>query len=291
MSIGEGKSVHYELYVDRIFFLHLGMNFLLLFLTDKLGAYRAGIKRLAGAAAAGTFFFLIVLLAPLGMLQTVRAVKIVLYMAGTFATIQFAFRFRSRRNLTDTCAIYIAAAFLMGGVTAAGAGMKSRNVFQALIWAATAAAAGGFMIRKRREREKNPFWRAELRINGACIETTALADSGNSLYDPITQCPVCIASKELAEKLGLLRQPDNFRIIPYHSIGKQHGLLKAAAVDEMYLQKEGRELLKKRVLVAVSEQELSKSKRYQLLLHPAILEEKKGENHDIESSDAGKDAV
>lgn len=283
--------MHYELYVDRIFFLHLGMNFLLLFLTGKLGAYRANVKRLAKAAAVGTLFFLIVLLLPLGNMRMVRALKIVLYVAGTFMTIQIAFHFRSRKNLIHASALYIAAAFLMGGIMAAGAGVKKKSVLQVLIWAMAAAGAGGFMIRKGREREKDPFWTVELRTNGVHTVVCALADSGNSLYDPLTGRPVCIAQKELAEKLGLLQNPENFRLIPYHSIGKQHGLLKAAAVEEIYLQKGGQELLRKQVLVAVSEQELSKSMSYQLLLHPALLEEKKGENHDIESSNAGQDAV
>lgn len=283
--------MHYELYVDRIFFLHLGMNFLLLFLTARLGAFRAGWKRLAKAAAAGAFFFLMVLLLPFGGLRTVRAVKILLYMAGTFAMIQLAFRFRRLKNLVNAGALYIAAAFLMGGALAAGIGVKERSAPRVLLWSAVFAGAGGFLIRKKREREKVPFWTAKLKANGACAVACALADSGNSLYDPITKSPVCIASKELAEKLELLQKPENFRIIPYHSIGKPHGLLCAAVVDEIYLQKEGQELLRKQVLVAVSEQTLSESLRYQLLLHPALLEEKKGENHDIESSDAGKDAV
>ena len=116
-------------------------------------------------------------------------------------------------------------------------------------------------------------------------------DSGNSLYDPFTGQPVCLVEKETAEKLGLLQKPEKIHIIPYHSIGKQHGLLQAEAVEEMYLEKDGQERRIKQVMLAVSPQRLSAAGRYQLILHPALLEGKKGENHDIESSDAGENAV
>ena len=88
-----------------------------------------------------------------------------------------------------------------------------------------------------------------------------------------------------------MEKPEQFRIIPYHSVGKQRGLLQAAAVEEVRLYRAGQERVRKRVLIAVSEERLSQSGRWQMLLHPAILEEEKGEDHDIESSDAGKDAV
>lgn len=42
------------------------------------------------------------------------------------------------------------------------------------------------------------------------------------------------------------------------------------------------------VTVAVRPGRLSRSGGYQMILHPALLEEKKGADHDIKSSDAGK---
>lgn len=92
------------------------------------------------------------------------------------------------------------------------------------------------------------------------------------------------------EKLGISTEKA-VRLIPYHSIGRAHGLLRAVTVSELYLRKDGQEKKIADVTVAVGPGRLSRSGGYQMILHPALLEEKKGADHDIKSSDAGKSAV
>ena len=64
-----------------------------------------------------------------------------------------------------------------------------------------------------------------------------------------------------------------------------------STVSELYLRKDGQEKKIADVTVAVGPGRLSRSGGYQMILHPALLEEKKGADHDIKSSDAGKSAV
>lgn len=281
--------MRYEVYVDRLFVLHFGMNLLLLYLTAGLGGYRAGIRRLMGAAAAGSILFLALFLIPMG--RAAWLFKTAMLTAGTAGMLQAAFRLKGRQALIRAGLLYIAAACVLGGALGAVRGIKNESVMEILIPAAAAVLSGTWLIRRERQRRKDPLWTAVLREGEKSVAVTALMDSGNSLYDPVSQRPVCVAQREVLEGLGLLQKPEKFRLIPYHSVGKKHGLLQAAVVKEMYLQKEGQERRLDQVLVAVSEQRLSAKGRYQLLLHPALLEEKKGENHDIEGSDAGKDAV
>ena len=115
-------------------------------------------------------------------------------------------------------------------------------------------------------------------------------DSGNSLFEPISKRPVCVVHKSVIENLGLRRKPERFRAIPYHSVGKQHGLLNGWMIECMKIQWEGQKHTLDQVVLAESSQ-LSEKGDYQMLLHPALLEEKKGEHHDFESCNAGKDAV
>lgn len=65
-------------------------------------------------------------------------------------------------------------------------------------------------------------------------------DSGNSLKDPYTGRPVCVLDEETAKKLGISTEKA-VRLIPYHSIGRAHGLLRAVTVSELYLRKDGQE--------------------------------------------------
>lgn len=284
--------MQYEIYVDQLWGLHLVMNFLLLYLTAGLGGYHTGIKRLIMVSAGGSLFFLLVLLIPVRGGKMVWVPKTALQLAGTLGMLRIAFHLRSRESLIRTAFLYIAAACMLGGALGALQGiMQGRNMMNVLIPAAAAAIAGAWLMRQERKKRETPIWTVTLREGEKSLTVTALMDSGNSLYDPLSGKAVCIAQKEVLMQLGLLESPEKIRLIPYHSIGKKHGLMQAAAVMEMYLQKEGQERKLKQVLIAVSCQPLSSKGRYQMLLHPALLEEKKGENHDIESSDAGKDAV
>ncbi len=284
--------MQYSLYVDRIFFLHFIMNLLLLLLTAKLASCQTDWKRLLGAAAAGALFFLAILLIPAGKIPGVKVLKNAASMIAGLAALQLAFGFRKWESMFRAAFFYVLSASVLGGILGAGCGRGTPlSLVKILIPASFSAMCLLGLIGRERRRNKNLLWQVEMKAGNRRAAGTALMDSGNSLYDPFTGQPVCLVEKEVAEMLGLLQKPEKIHIIPYHSIGKQHGLLQAEAVEEMYLEKDGQERRIKQVMLAVSPQKLSAAGRYQLILHPALLEEKKGENHDIESSDAGENAV
>lgn len=300
--------MRYEVYIDRLFFLHFGMNFLLLALTNRLGDYRASKRRLLLTAAGATGVYLAIFLWPAGrsMDRTMEsllgagAIKILLFSAGSLETLAAAFSLWKKRGIFTAAGLYAACACLLGGTLSAlqgirralqGAAGPETSAITVLAPAFAAGLAVCALWQRERRKRKNPLWQVQLKDGEKTIVVTALADSGNSLRDPCTHNPVCVAERSVLEALGVLEKPEKFRIIPYHSVGKQRGLLQAAAVEEVRLYRAGQERVRKRVLIAVSEERLSQSGRWQMLLHPAILEEEKGEDHDIESSDAGKDAV
>ena len=329
--------MRYSLYVDRIFFLHFGMNFLLLWLTACIGDLRPDKRRLAASAAAGSVYFLAVLLFLPGKPGFIPIFKTGILALGAAAMLRLAFGQKRGRELGRTAVLYLAAACALGGAVGTAHGIRTvvlsadaggglgtdggsgtgdgeaaygglsayggetaygnPGVRQAatplsiLLPSAAAAALGAGILCRERRRNRNPLWEVRIEDGGKEIQLTGLMDSGNSLYDPISGCPVCVLERAAAERFGLLDRADRFRLIPYHSVGKVHGLLPAAPVDTLYLFRDGQSLQRDHVMLAVGDGHLSAKNRYQMLLHPALLEEKKGENHDIESSDAGKDAV
>ena len=292
--------MRYSLYVDRIFFLHFGMHFLLLWLTACIGNLRPDKRRLAASAAAGSLYFLAVLFLLPGKPGLVPILKTGMLAAGAVAMLQLAFGFREARGLCRAVELYLAVSCALGGAVGAAYGLYDRlagerdagkNLFAVLLPSAAAAALGTGLIRWERRREKDPLWTVRIRNGDREMTLTGLMDSGNSLYDPFSGAPACILERAAAEELGLLERAEGFRLIPYHSVGKLHGLLPAALVEELHLYRDGRHIRQRNVPIAVENGRLSGKNRYQMLLHPALLEEKKGENHDIESSDAGKDAV
>lgn len=287
--------MYYEIYLDRMFLLHFPMHFLLLSLTGVFLEHPLSLRRRLWISAVQTLWFLAAFLAPAG--KVLWPVKMLFLFAGNLGCLWIAFGFQSWRALANSGVWYIAAAAGIGGTLAAW--KVEGQALGILVTAALTALGGGLFLCLKRRREKQPLWNAEIRNGDVQIRITALMDSGNSLYDPVSGRPVCIVTRETAQKVKLFEHPERFRAIPYHTVGEK-GILQAAFVNQMYLQKGEHRLERTQVLLAVSKQPLSAAGQYQMLLHPALFvgadenlrEEKKGDpKHDTQSRCAGKDAV
>ncbi len=285
--------MRYELYADRIFFFHFCMDAMLLWATASLLELRISRRRLILGAALGALSFPTAFLLPPGHVGVLPVCRILWIAAGNLAGMEAAFGLSNKRSLLNAAVWDTAAACLMGGLLTALDGVLHRSAARILTLSAVTAAGGILFLRRERKKRKNPVCRVRLCKDGREMEITAFWDSGNGLYDPLTHRPVCVAEKAVLDRMGLFARPEKLRVIPYHSIGKDHGMLYAAELDRMYVKRGGQEIEKRHVLIAASEQKLSAQGGCRMLLHPALLEEKKGEkqNYDTQSRDAGKDAV
>lgn len=304
--------MRYSLYIDRIFMTHFAINLSLLFLTAKSGGIDCKKRRIFGAAAAGAALLTAALAIPVpGLGRGMRlAVKGLCLTAFALLQIWFAFECRNGKAFRRAAMICGACICVMGGtlgtagglweafgqasVSAGKAAAQRKGLPDCLGTSAfcmTAAYAGWRVIAAQRRRSRSPLWKVTFLEAGERIVETGLLDSGNGLYDPYNRNPVCIIDPAEAKRLGIFEKNAPLRLIPYRCVGKKHGLLRAVIVDEMYLEKEGQEKRIGQVTLAVSPEPLSASGAYQVILHPALLEEKKGANHDLKSSDAGKHAV
>ncbi len=107
--------------------------------------------------------------------------------------------------------------------------------------------------------------------NGEHIELKALFDTGNSLTEPMSQKPVSIIEENETIKLWLAAQPERYRVIPFRSIGKEHGILEGTMVDELIIWKKDRQIVHKDVIVALYKGKLSKDGSYQMILNQGLL--------------------
>ena len=67
-------------------------------------------------------------------------------------------------------------------------------------------------------------------------------------------------------------QPQQLMVIPYRTVGTEQGIFYAARVEKLWVYTEGGTKCVTDALVAFSDRELDHSNRFQLLLHPEILE-------------------
>lgn len=117
------------------------------------------------------------------------------------------------------------------------------------------------------------FSEVDLILNGERKCTvTALVDSGNGLVEPISRKPVSIVEKESIGELEKELTEENFRIVPFHSVGKEKGLLEAYFIERLEIKREGEKVVIDRPIIAFTKNNISGNRKYQMILHPALLE-------------------
>ncbi len=127
------------------------------------------------------------------------------------------------------------------------------------------------VIRRMRQRtlENRQLWDVMLEIGGEQIYAKGYYDSGNCLLDPYQGRPVVIVKESLLqccrEKLG------SPVLIPYYSLGEEHGMMKAYRAQKLVLSKEKKGKKEyDRVLLAVDEKVFSHQQEYDMILHSSM---------------------
>lgn len=319
--------MQYEIYIDRLLFLSFLFQFLLLFLTGKIAGQKVSVKRIAAGAFFSAAGFCILVILPikelLGMLihaernrvaqkaenlkvleNYLAVIKLLTIFLISLKGIAWTFKKRGSKEISKILLIYgVCACFLAGGLGI----FFSRGLTSAkklVLVSSLLTILVLWMIHKKAEKKKDFCASVSIAGEHGQITLKALIDSGNSLRDPISGAPVCIAEKEALSGVISFTDPENFRVIPYHSIGKSHGLLRAVFAEQIKVQKDEKEMCFSRVLFALYEGKISQSGDYQVILHPDLfLEEETGsrkgkeaqnkeeEKYDLKSCDAGKNAV
>lgn len=127
--------------------------------------------------------------------------------------------------------------------------------------------------------DKESFYQVEFKILHKKLEVCAFLDTGNFLYEPVSQMPVCILEEETflkyfhepLFKMIEKQEAEGIRMIPYQSVGREHGMMPAVMANDMKITKEDRIIEHKKAVIAISKVSLSKWGAYEMLLHPDLI--------------------
>ncbi|MEI3209885.1 MAG: sigma-E processing peptidase SpoIIGA [Lachnospiraceae bacterium] len=97
----------------------------------------------------------------------------------------------------------------------------------------------------------------------------ALLDTGNRLNDTFTGKAVSIVDRKTAEDLFDGKIPESIRYIPYHSIGRNRGVIPVVTLDKMCICGEEEEWIELPV-IGISDGEISLGKEYDMILNPEV---------------------
>lgn len=206
-----------------------------------------------------------------------------------------AFGFKSRARFLKLWGSFYLASFIFGGSIIAlmsttglgsrlGAVYSNGEIYLNLPWRWVFASAAGTYalvyafgrIRKRRIANEAAMRQLTIYINGNKVETKAIIDTGNSLFDPITGVPVIVCEHSTLKHIvpdgdALMEKMSDaglkVRFIPFSSIGKKDGVMPAFIPDRVKI--DGYEA--KKCIIGITESTLSKTAEYHALLNPSAM--------------------
>lgn len=264
--------MRYELYIDRLLFLNFCMNFMVLSLLNASYGRAAPRWRTAAGAAFGAAGYLAVLLLPF----VPGWVKIAVGFPATGIGMLWLMYPGSRAGfLMKAFAGMMGYTFLIGGGilflqrTILRLGKQTLSItgvigMGAVICCAVSCAAAW-------RRKKQCLYQVCFCFPERNIEVKAWMDTGNSLVEPISGKPVSLLEKDVIAKQGIMLPEEKCRAIPYHSLGKKHGILIGYEFPKMIIRMDGAEKTFEQVMVGLSEDKLFAGKDYEMLLHPEFV--------------------
>ncbi len=238
------------IYIDRLFFLNLGLDYLLVLCSARLCGIRLRRLRYALAAVLGAVYAVMSVLPPLAFLTQFPA-KLV------FGALMALAAYGGEEKLLRCTLVFFAVSALFGGAVWAISLQSGRSIsggayisvsFPVLIISfALIYAVLSFVFRRSVRSADISVAEAELMLMGRSVSLRCLRDSGNALFDPVSGDCVLIAPAQRLCPLfpGLeaaLSDPDctrllsepafagRLRLIPYSAVGTS-GMLAAFRPD------------------------------------------------------------
>lgn len=258
------------LYIDSIFFMNVIMDVSLLYLTAKtLRKTTTFFKILAGSLMGAAGYCLIL------CLPGSYRIKV---MAGAVPAAALMLRIgcgiHKGKELLYGMGYLFTYSFLEGGFMLFLMHVfpdwgKNRVSLSAVL--CTGSLSFGAMllgIRKYTKDKQNHFCIVRLPGDEGEIRISGLIDTGNGLTDPVSGKRAAILEKQVWQKMRSCQRAERYKVIPFHSIGREKGILEGYEIDKIQIEKETGEKELEHVIITVFKGKLSAKGDYQMILPP-----------------------
>lgn len=262
-------QVQNTVYIDSVFLLNLVMDLYLLKLTAKVLGKTATYPSIFAGSLVGALGYCMVL-----CIQEISYTGRVVFgmLPVGMLMIKVTFRTKGFAELIRIMGYLYFFSFLMGGFMIFLKGKipvvrqyENSCLILALLGFTGYAFCSGGMSWWNQKRQ-NCFCSVIIAGDEGSVEVKALIDTGNGLLDPVSHRPVAILDEEVWKSMNRWMKPEKYRIIPYHSIGKERGILEGYEIDEIIVKGQmGRKQFEK-VIVAVFKGKVSGKGSYQMIL-------------------------
>lgn len=254
--------MHYEFYLDVYVLTNFFFDYLTLLTIRELRSKGGSMKRLAVGALFGVVCSTFLMLKSKGALWYFLIVHLMVNPLMVYISFR---QKRWKEFLTDYAICYVLI-LLLGGIVSWVAQNSFLGQYLWMVAGAAALMMTVVMILYRSGREEEQIYDIRIQKGETVLEEKGFYDTGNLLMDPYLKVPVSLIGKNTLEKIEGVRELP-FRYIPFVSLGKEHGIVKAVTLDVLYIQMKEREVVVKPAVFAVVEDEFLKSNEYQVILN------------------------
>ncbi len=261
------------LYIDSIFLLNLVMDLYLLTLTCRILGKTATYSRIFAGSVIGAAGYCTILCLP-GLTYMLKVLLGMLPL-GAFM-IKISCRTKGIKELLRGEGYLFSVSFLIGGFIIF---LKAKVPFLNGQGDTVSVTAGigfiGFVICRKvieryQRKKREHFCRVLLPGDEGMVEVMALIDTGNGLTEPISKKPVAILEENEWKKLKIWMKPEKYKIIPYHSIGRERGMLEGYEIDALEIKSDAGDKRFDKVIIAIFKGKISQKGSYQMILPPEL---------------------
>lgn len=261
--------MRYELYIDIFFLVNFVLDFLVLKIVKQMLKCTATHGRILTGAILGAGLASVLTCIPIGGIWK----HIVLHGVVNSLMIWVAFQVRKHIFVKAWILLYLVG-IMMGGV------LNLVNQYIGIYFRPTLLflfiALGSYeLVSKAMDFLEQYFkvssrnCKAELYLNEECLLVRAIIDTGNMLFDPVTEKPVHIISDK-AIKTFTKERVSMIRYISYHTVQNKDSVMPLIKIDKMRIRgKQETEI--QSPLLAISECTHFGNGDYDLILHPKDL--------------------
>lgn len=297
-----GMGSTYIVYADVLFITNFLLDYVILWATARFGHFGTSHLRIFFGALLGACYGVLMIYPELEFLYELTT-KVLF----SFLIVILVFPRLTIKKYLQATACFYGISFAMAGAVLGGSSFlsKSPDLFQFLNIKSTALIFGVAMavilgrwglIYLRRHWQKSQFKiSVEVFIDKKSLTLEALIDTGNDLKDPLSRKPVIIVEYQAIKKMlpvdfqqcferyggddvtKVLENCNNaswitqVRMVPFHSIGKHHGMLLGYKPDLVVLFGQEK-IVTKDVMICLYHKPLSTSGAYRAVLNPEVFE-------------------
>ncbi len=261
----------YEVYIDVFLVQNILMDMQLLILTLLLLRERILFPRLLAASLAGGTGAVMILMSGIRYGAAYILSVLALDTAMILICVRRPARGRMTLRLLGMGIIYLhGMLFAYGKLMECAGRLVGERIAQIMV---TGVIAGivVFILAYRRLVESRCIYEVILTQEGENVVCRALFDTGNLLTDPVSGKPVSVVEETNTMRGWIEKYPQKYKIIPYQSVGREHGILEGIVVDELVIHREREQVVKRGAVVAFYKGKLSKNGDFQMILNHSLI--------------------